>query len=69
MTEADYWARLKACGIVQVRQLNGEKWICRRGRGAEQVYPIIVEDPAWLTADEREVVVEEYRVRYALFDC
>jgi len=69
ITEETYWSRLKVCGIVKLRLHNEKRWICRRGHGPEQQYPIIVDDPGWMTPEEREAAAEELRRRYAFFDC
>jgi hypothetical protein len=54
---------------VKLRLHNEKRWLCRRGHGPEQQYPIFVDDPGWMTPEEREAAVEELRRRYAFFDC
>ena len=61
----DYWGRLKAMRITRQSKHASGRWLCRRG----EEYPIWIEDPEGFSDDELEAMLDEYRLRYARFDC
>lgn len=65
MTEDEYWAALKALGIMRKRRFTESRWFCS-SRDEDNVY---IDDPGRFSEEERVVALEAYRKRYAWFDC
>jgi len=67
--EETYWSRLKARGISPIRRQNEKRWMCRRIRDGDVEFPIYIDDPGWMTPEQRLAALDEYLRRYAWFDC